>query len=78
MATNHQRHFLQDRYLGHHRIPETLQYGYVDPLSAAGRIIGLEPHFKDVICFPLCVVFAADHILAVILRYILGFFLTPS
>ena len=78
-ATIHQRHFLQDGYLIYNRIAGTLQYGYVDLLSSSPDEELRWVHIsKDNICFPLCVVFAVDHNLAVVLRYIPGLILTLS
>jgi len=77
-AAIHQRHFLQDGYLIYNRIAGTLQYGYVDLLSSSPDEELRWVHIsRDDICFPLCVVFAVDHNLAVVLRYIPGPFLTP-
>lgn len=73
-ATIHQRHFLQDGYLIYNKIAGTLQYGYVDLLSASPNEELCWVHItKDDIRFPLCVVFAVDHDLAVVLRYRSGF-----
>ena len=79
MATIHQRHFLQDRYVVYNWSAGTLQYGYVDPLSASPNEELRWPHIsKDGIRFPLCVVFTADHDLGVGLNYIHGFVLATS
>ena len=79
MATIYQQHFLQDRYLIYNRIAGTLQYGYVDLLSASpDEELRWTYILKDDICLLLCVVSAADHNLAVVLRYVPGLFLTPS
>jgi hypothetical protein len=69
-ATIHQRHFLQDGYLIYNKIAGTLQYGYVDLLSASPNEELCWTHIlKEDIRFPLCVAFAVDHNLAVVLRY---------
>jgi hypothetical protein len=64
------RHFLQDGYLIYNKIGGTLQYGYVDLLAATPEE-GLHwVHIsREDIRHPLCVVFAVDHNLAVVLRY---------
>jgi F-box-like len=73
-ATIHQRHFLQDGYLIYNKIAGTLQYGYVDLLSASPNEELCWNHIsKEDIRFPLCVAFAVDHNLAVVLRYGNGF-----
>lgn len=64
------RHFLQDGYLIYNKIAGTLQYGYVDLLSAAPDEELSWVHIsREEIRHPLCVVFAVDHNLAVVLRY---------
>lgn len=64
------RHFLQDGYLIYNTIARTLQYGYVDLLSAAPDAALSWVHVsKEDIRFPLRVVFAVDQNLAVVLRY---------
>jgi hypothetical protein len=70
-APIHRRHSLQDGYLIYNRIAGTLQYGYVDLLAASPDEELRWTHIsRDDICFPLCVVFAVDHNLAVVLRYV--------
>ena len=64
------RHFLQDGYLIYNKIAGTLQYGYVDLLAAAPEEDLSWVHIsREEIRHPLCVVFAVDHNLAVVLRY---------
>ena len=70
-AAIHQRRFLRDGYLIYNGIAGTLQYGYVVLLSASlDEELRWTHNSRDDICFPLCVVFAADHNLGVILSYI--------
>ena len=69
-ASIHQRHFLQDGYLIYNRIAGMLQYGYVDLLSACpNEELCWVNILKEDIRFPLCVAFAVDHNLAIVLRY---------
>src|SRR6266850_747352 len=73
-ATIHQRLFLQHGYLIYNHIAGPLQYGYVDLLSASPNEELCWTHIlKEDIRFPLCVAFAVDHNLAVVLRYGTGF-----
>jgi hypothetical protein len=68
------RHFLQDGYLIYNKIAGVLQYGYVDLLSAVPDEELCWVHIsREDIRHPLCVIFAVDHNLAVVLRY-LSFF----
>jgi len=79
LVTIHQRHFLQDGYLIYNWITGMLKCGYVDLLFASPDEELRWTHIsKDDICFLLCVVFAVDHNLAVVLGYIVGLFLTFS
>jgi hypothetical protein len=64
------RHFLQDGYLIYNKIAGNLQYGYVDLLSAIPDEDLSWAHIsREDIRHPLCVVFAVDNNLAVVLRY---------
>ena len=72
------RHFLQDGYLIYNKIAGFLQYGYADLLSAVPDEELFWAHIsREDIRHPLCVVFAVDNNLAVVLRY-LSPFLSPS
>lgn len=63
------RHFLQDGYLIYNKIAGSLQYGYVDLLSAVPDEELCWAHIsREDIHYPLCVVFAVDNNLAVVLR----------
>jgi len=63
------RHVLQDGYLIYNKIAGILQYGYVDLLSATPKEELCWVHvLREDIRLPLCVVFAVDHNLAVVLR----------
>jgi hypothetical protein len=65
------RHFLQDGYLIYNKIAGNLQYGYVDLLSAVPDEELCWAHIsREEIRHPLCVVFAVDSNLAVVLRYL--------
>jgi F-box-like len=67
------RHFLQDGYIIYNRIAESLQYGYVDLLSTTPKEDLRWVHIsREDLRHPLCVVFAVDHNLAVVLRYVLS------
>jgi F-box-like len=71
------RHFLQDGYIIYNRIAESLQYGYVDLLSITPKEDLRWVHIsREDLRHPLCVVFAVDHNLAVVLRYA-SFLITP-
>jgi len=62
------RHVLQDGYLIHNKVAGVLQYGYVDLLSATPKEELCWVHIlREDIRLPLCVVFAVDHNLAVVL-----------
>jgi len=63
------RHFLQDGYLIYNKIAGTLQYGYVDLLTAVPDEELCWAHIsREDIRHPLCVVFSVDNNLAVVLR----------
>ena len=69
------RHFLQDGYLIYNKIAGFLQYGYADLLSAVPDEELFWAHIsREDIRHPLCVVFAVDNNLAVVLRYLSPFF----
>jgi hypothetical protein len=73
------RHFLQDGYLIYNKIAGNLQYGYVDLLSAVPDEELCWAHIsREDIRHPLCVVFAVDNNLAVVLRYLSLFCPPPT
>jgi hypothetical protein len=73
------RHFLQDGYLIYNKIAGALQYGYVDLLTAVPNEELCWAHIsREDIRHPLCVIFAVDNNLALVLRYLSLFCPPPS
>ncbi len=73
------RHFLQDGYLIYNKVAGMLQYGYVDLLSAVPDEELCWVHIaREDIRHPLCVVFAVENNLAVVLRYRVSFFFSSN